>query len=70
MDRERVGSSSIESVGYDPATGTLEIQFHNTGRYHYFEVPPPVYADLMLARSKGEYFNTQIRDLYSCRKIA
>ena len=70
MDREHVGSSSIESVGYDPVTQILEIQFHNTGRYHYLAVPEEAHADLMLARSKGEHFNHHIKDRYPCKKIS
>ena len=52
MDRQQVSSSSIRSVGYDPQTQTLELEFHNGGVYRYANVPEAVYRGLMLADSK------------------
>jgi hypothetical protein len=70
MDREPVNSRSIRAIGYDAATQVLEIEFHNTGCYQYFSVPEAAYTDLMLARSKGEHFNHDIKDQFSCRRIS
>jgi len=39
MLRMSVSSSNISSVGYDPKTQTLEVEFHNGGVYQYFNVP-------------------------------
>jgi len=70
MIRETVTSSDLRSVGYDESAFVLEIEFHNGGIYHYFEVPYSVYAALMAAGSKGRYFNAQIRKVYRCQRIA
>ena len=39
MDRTPVQSSNIRSVGYDPASRTLEVEFHSSGLYQYSSVP-------------------------------
>ena len=39
MERQHVNSSNLESVGYDPTTQTLEIEFLNGGLYQYSGVP-------------------------------
>jgi KTSC domain len=33
MERQPVSSSNLKSVGYDPRSRTLEIEFHNGGVY-------------------------------------
>jgi hypothetical protein len=53
MDRTSVRSSNIRSVGYDPATRTLDVEFHNSGLYQYSGVPETIYQGLMRAASKG-----------------
>ena len=61
-----LNSSAIHAVSYNPASGTLEIQFTSSGRwFDYFNVPDSVYRGLLAASSKGRYFNTHIRDQYA-----
>ena len=70
MNRDRVSSSNLEAVGYDPSTMTLEIEFLNGGVYQYFNVPAHVYSGLMSASSHGSYFDAHIKKGgYSYRKI-
>jgi len=70
MDRTRVSSSNLASVGYDAQTQTLEIEFLNGGIYQYYSVPENRYTGLMSASSKGEYFDAFIKKAgYSYRKI-
>jgi len=64
MDRTRVDSEVIRSVGYNRGTQTLEIEFVRSSVYHYFNVPSNVYESLMIAISKGRYFQTQIDGQY------
>lgn len=61
MIRVPVTSSDLASVGYDPETVTLEVEFNKSGVYQYFGVPPHVHEELMMASSKGKYFNQFIR---------
>jgi len=69
MNRQPVVSSNLASVGYDPATSMLEIEFNNGGIYQYSNVPESVYSGLMRASSKGTYFHDYIKERYSYRKI-
>ena len=61
MRREVVDSEALRSVGYDPDSRILEIEFNSGTVYRYFAVPLSVYAGLMTAKSKGEYYATNIR---------
>jgi len=69
MIRQPVSSSNIRSVGYDPETRTLEIEFLSGGIYQYFNVPKPIYNALMVASSHGSYFHHHIKDQYRWTKI-
>ncbi|HEX3130568.1 MAG TPA: KTSC domain-containing protein [Thermoanaerobaculia bacterium] len=69
MRRRSVSSSSVASVGYDPKTQTLEIEFSSGSVYEYNEVPPEIYKGLMEASSKGRYFANEIRGQYPSTRI-
>ncbi|XOF34892.1 MAG: KTSC domain-containing protein [Candidatus Electrothrix sp. YB6] len=70
MQRTQVSSSNLRSVGYDPETSTLEIEFMHGGVYSYSDVPEAEYNGLMSASSHGSYFNANIRKGgYPYRKI-
>lgn len=61
MQRQFVASSDLRSVGYDPSTQTLEIEFNSGGIYVYYGVPLSEYQNLMAAGSKGRYFHSHIK---------
>lgn len=69
MERQRVSSSNIRSIGYEVGTGTLEVEFNNGGVYQYFNVPEATYSALMRASSKGAYLNDHVKERYRCRKV-
>ena len=69
MTRTAVTSSNLRSVGYDPSSRTLEIEFKNV-TYQYADVPLEVYEALMAATSLGRYFIQNIKDAYPASKIA
>lgn len=69
MNRQRVSSSSIKSVGYNPDAEILEVEFHNGGVYQYFDVPTRTHEDLINAFSKGKYYTVYIKDAYLYRRI-
>lgn len=64
MKRVDVESSLIHSIAYDEETRILDIRFHETGTYRYYEVEPEVVEELLDTGSKGQYFNDYIRDAY------
>lgn len=61
MKRTEVKSSNLKSVGFDPETNTLELEFNHGGVYRYFNVPPNKFHDLMAAESLGKYFDSEIK---------
>jgi hypothetical protein len=69
MRRQLVNSSSLRSMGYDPRSQTLEVEFHNTGVYQYFGVPRTVVEEMLAQHSLGAYFNAEIRDIYRCVRV-
>jgi len=68
MHRIPVRSSVIATVGYDPETAVLEVEFRSGDVYRYFAVPPSVHHALIAADSPGAYFNRHINDHYPTRQ--
>lgn len=62
-------SSVIRAFAYDPAEQKLAVTFISGRRYAYLGVPEDVAQDLRTAPSKGEYFNTAIRDRYPFERL-
>lgn len=69
MQREPVTSSAIRSIGYEPESATLEIEFYNRRVYRYFDVPEHMHAELMAASSRGAYYSANIRDQFDYRRV-
>lgn len=61
MHRLPVESSAVESVGYDPRTRTLEIEYAGDRVYRYFDVPPRTYELLLHAESVGAFVNRRVK---------
>ncbi len=70
MQRTPVTSTNIRSIGYDPQSGTLEVEFTSGDVYQYFNVPEHLYRGLMNAASKGQFLNDYIRNGYRYQKIS
>lgn len=68
VQRKPVSSSALVSIGYDPSTKTLDVEFRD-GTYRYFDVPEPTYRALESAPSKSTFFSTQIRDRFSFEPV-
>ena len=69
MEKEKVESSNIESIGYDSDTETLEVEFIKGGVYQYYGVPEYVYDELMAASSHGSYLASNIKGIYNYSKV-
>lgn len=68
MERRSVSSSNLRSIGYEPETATLEIEFNYGGIYQYHGVSQKVFDSLMQAGSHGTYFNAYIKNTYGVTK--
>ena len=67
MNRTKVDSEQIKSIGFDPSTGVLEIEFPRGAVYQYEgEKVQQHYTDLMAAHTAGEsvgkVFNAKVRN--------
>jgi len=69
MERIAVDSSSVMSVGYDPATFELEVEFRNGRRYRYQQVPIAAYRLLLQAPSIGVFLNEQIKPRFEVEAL-
>lgn len=72
MERVGVVSGNLLSVGYDPDTKELEVEFHTGAIYRYKDVPAYVFDDLMgsYIKSKGQYFEKAVKGAgYKYRRV-
>ena len=69
MERIKVKSSNIVSIGYNINEELLEIEFKGNRIYHYKDVPEYLYQDLINAESIGKFFNSNIKDQFTTEKV-
>ena len=69
MDRKLVSSSNIRSIGYDPQSNVLEVEFNSGDIYQYFDVPAHLYESFLRASSHGQFLNDNIRYNYRYQKV-
>lgn len=69
MQRAHVDSSSLESVGYDAESHTLEVEFRSGGVYQYMDVPADELRRFLTADSLGRYLNKRIKPRYRSKKL-
>ena len=68
MERKRVSSSKIRSVGYDPKSQQLEVEFNDGKIVVYSGVSPEVHRAFMAAPSPVAFFEDKIADDYPSRR--
>jgi KTSC domain len=56
-----VDSTTLATIAYDAAHQTLWLEFRSGAMYVYSSVPSDVHQALLLADSRGAYFNRHIR---------
>jgi hypothetical protein len=75
MQRQKVQSNLIFSVGYDPATKTLEVEFlrklkdNSRSIYRYHDVPPGKWEAMQAATSRGSYFLVHIKPNFKSTRV-
>jgi hypothetical protein len=62
MKRSPIQSSNLKSIGYDPASQTLEIEFSSGHVYQYAGVSAKHHSDLVASDSPGSHFAKHIRN--------
>ena len=69
MERKRVNSSKLKSVGYDEMSRTLEIEMSNGQIFQYTGVYPEVFRRLMAAPNPTAFYDDKIAEEYSARRV-
>jgi hypothetical protein len=69
VDRVRVSSTSVVSVGYDSERAELEIEFVGGGVYRYLDVPPETAIELLRAESIGRFVNSRVKPVHACMRV-
>jgi len=69
MERKKVNSSQIRSVGYDSAAQMLEVELTDGTIWQYSKVPSEVHRRFMAAPTMISFYRDSIEDDYSRRRI-
>jgi len=69
MERTFVQSSNIRSIGYDPRSAILEVEFTSGDIYQYFDVAEHLYQQFLHTSSHGQFLNDYISYNYRYRKV-
>jgi YD repeat-containing protein len=69
MERKKISSSQIRSVGYDASAQTLEVELTDGSIWQYSKVPSEVQRRLLAAPSIVSYYRDNIEEEYSRRRV-
>ncbi len=69
MDRKKVSSSSIRSVGYDERNRVLEVEFNDGRVNQYSGVSAEVHRRLASAPSIVSYFRDNVEESFPAKRI-
>jgi len=69
MDRKKVSSSSIRSIGYDERNRVLEVEFNDGRVNQYSGVSPEVHRRLISAPSIVSYFRDNVEESFTAKRL-
>lgn len=69
MRRLNVTSNMLRSIGYDQASRTLEVEFHNGRRYAFGGVSVSTHARFLNADSVGDFFHKEIKGKFKYKEL-
>ena len=69
MNRKRVNSSKLRSVGYDEVSRTLEVEMSNGQVFQYTGVYPEVYRQFMAVPNPTTFFDDKIAEEYTAKAV-
>ncbi|MSQ58638.1 MAG: KTSC domain-containing protein [Betaproteobacteria bacterium] len=69
MERKKVTSAGIRSIGYDPREQCLEIEFSDGRILQYRRVSSEIHRRLIAAPSILSYFSDHIEDEFSKTQV-
>lgn len=68
VERTPVTSSNVRSVGHDPESNTLAVEFKDGSIYHYHDVDKDTHDQLIAARSIGGFIHANLKGVYKHSK--
>lgn len=69
MERKKVSSSHVRSIGYDAREQILEIEFFSGSVIEYSRVSSEIYRRLMASTTMKSYIEDNIQDNYTEKRI-
>jgi hypothetical protein len=69
MEMQKVKSSNLAAIGYDPDKQELVVRFHSGTQYRYHSVPPEVHEAFLGAKSMGIFFVRNVKGCYDTEKL-
>ena len=69
MNRESVQSPNIRSVGYDPQSDVLELEFVSGKVFRYFDVPEFAAGKFFSAPSPEQFLNGNVIYQYRYQRV-
>jgi len=69
VDRKKVSSSSIRSVGYDERNRVLEVEFNDGRVNQYSGVSAEVHRRLISAPSIVSYFRDNVEESFTAKRL-
>lgn len=69
MERRKVNSSKLRSVGYDERSRVLEIELTDGSVFQYTGVSPEVHRRLMSAPSMVSYYQDKIEEEFPRKRL-
>ncbi len=69
MDRKKISSSSIRSVGYDERNQVLEVEFNDGRVTQYSGVSAELHRRLVSAPSIVSYFRDNIEESFPAKRV-
>lgn len=69
MERKRVNSSRLRSVGYDEKNQVLEVELANGQVWQYSKVYPEVVRRFLAAPNATSFYDDKIAEDYTGRRV-
>jgi len=69
VERKKLNSSQIRSVGYDAGSQTLEVEFSSGSIIQYTRVSAELHRRFLAAPSPGSWFRDNIEESFTGRRI-
>jgi hypothetical protein len=64
-----ISSSNLKKTEYDTETRKLVVEFNNSLKYEYEDVPHNLYTKFRSSESQGKFFSTEIAKKFKYKKV-